>query len=414
MPFLSTKGSARPGSISTVIASFLHFDTCFTIWVLLGSLSVFIAPELKLNAAQQGLMVALPTLSGSLIRLPAGLLSDRYSGKWIGIGLLTFLFLPLLLGWLLPVSFPEVLCIGLMLGVAGSSFAVALPLASRWYPPTQQGLVMGIAAAGNIGTVIANATAPSLARAYGWHAVLGLAMIPLVLVLLAFVLLAKESPTRPEAAPIASYVRALGTADMWWFCLLYSVTFGGFVGLGTFLPQFYHNQFGLPGVEAGYWAAGAAFTGSTLRPLGGYIADRLGGVRVLSILLLLIAGTYALASLLLPIGFTGALFIVGIAFMGMGNGAVFQLVPQRFQRTIGIATGLVGALGGIGGFVLPFLLGSIKQTSGSYAAGWIILSIFAFVVLAVLRLLAALRASWRSSWAAEAEGTEIYPQASRA
>ncbi|WP_052569153.1 hypothetical protein [Ktedonobacter racemifer] len=153
--------------------------------------------------------------------------------------------------------------------------------------------------------------------------------------------------------------------------------------------------------------------GSTLRPLGGYIADRLGGVRVLSILLLLIAGTYALASLLLPIGFTGALFIVGIAFLGMGNGAVFQLVPQRFQRTIGVATGLVGALGGIGGFVLPFLLGSIKQTSGSYAAGWITLAIFAFVVLAVLRLLAALRASWRSSWATEAESTEIiYTQAS--
>ena len=179
MPFVPSKGTERPGSASTVFASFLHFDVCFTIWVILGSLSVYISHDLHLNPAQQGLMVAIPTLSGSLFRFPIGLLSDRFSTKWAGIGMLLFLFIPLLLGWLLPVNFSALLGIGLMLGVAGASFAVALPLASRWYPPAQQGFVMGIAAAGNIGTVIANLFAPRLASISGWHAVLGMTMIPL-------------------------------------------------------------------------------------------------------------------------------------------------------------------------------------------------------------------------------------------
>ena len=212
MPLIPSKGTERSGSILTVIASFLYFDTCFTIWVILGSLSVYISPSLHLNPAQQGLMVAIPTLSGSLLRFPIGLLSDRFSTKRVGIGMLLFLFIPLLLGWLLPVNFSALLGVGLMLGVAGASFAVALPLASRWYPPSQQGLVMGIAAAGNIGTVIANLFAPRLASIYGWHAVLGITMIPLAVILLAFVLMAKDSPMKPTSIPVSRYVAALGKA----------------------------------------------------------------------------------------------------------------------------------------------------------------------------------------------------------
>ena len=143
-------------------------------------------------------MVAIPTLSGSLLRFPVGLLSDRFSTKWVGVGMFLFLFIPLLLGWLIPVNFSALLGVGLMLGVAGSIFAVALTLASRWYPPSQQGLVMGIAATGNIGTVIADLFAPRLASIYGWHAVFGFTMIPLAVILLAFVLMAKDSPMKPK------------------------------------------------------------------------------------------------------------------------------------------------------------------------------------------------------------------------
>jgi NNP family nitrate/nitrite transporter-like MFS transporter len=401
MSSVPSKGTS--GSLATVFASFLHFDVCFMIWVMLGSLSVAIKNDLGLNAAQQGLLVAIPVLSGSLMRLPIGLLSDRYSGKWVGVGMLTFLFIPLLAGWLLPVQLPALICVGLLLGVAGSSFAVALPLASRWYPPSRQGLVMGVSAAGNLGTVIANAAAPSLAKSFGWHAVLGMAMIPLAVVLLAFLLLAKDSPNRPQNVPVKQYLSAFRKGDLWWFSLLYSVTFGGFVGLGSFLPQFYNNQFQLSAVEAGYWAAGASAAGSLLRPLGGYLADKFGGVRMLTVLFVGIFGLYLTASFLLPLSFTGPVFILGMACLGMGNGSVFQLVPQRFRNEIGVATGLVGAIGGLGGFALPFLLGSIKQGSGSYASGWFIMALFALVALIVLRILAAMRSGWRTSWAKTSE-----------
>jgi len=219
---------------------------CFTVWVILGSLAVYISKDLGLNAAQKGLMVAIPVLGGSLARLPIGLLGDRFGCKRVGTIVLAFLFIPLALGWLLAdINLPTLLFVGLMLGTAGASFAVALPLASRWYPPEQQGLVMGIAAAGNIGTVIANVFGPVLAKTYGWHGVLGLSMIALALVLVVFVIIAKESPTRPQGIPMMVYLRALKRADVWFFCFLYSVTFGGFVGLGSYLPTFFHDQYGL-------------------------------------------------------------------------------------------------------------------------------------------------------------------------
>jgi NNP family nitrate/nitrite transporter-like MFS transporter len=326
--------------------------------------------------------------------------------------MLLFLFIPLLLGWLVPVNFEALLGIGLMLGVAGASFAVALPLASRWYPPSQQGIVMGIAAAGNIGTVIANLFAPRLANLYGWHAVLGIAMIPLAVILLAFLLMAKDSPMKPKSVPASRYITALGKANLWWFCLLYSVTFGGFVGLSTFLPQFFHNQYQLNAIEAGNLAATAAFMGSTLRPLGGYVADKLGGVRTLTVVFVAVFVLYAFASLLLPIGFAAMLLIIGVGFLGIGNGAVFQLVPQCFRTEIGVATGLVGAFGGIGGFLLPILMGNVKQSFHSYAPGWIILAGLALIALVVLRILVVLHNDWRSSWSVmgEAEPAVGMPQ----
>ncbi|WP_376795983.1 nitrate/nitrite transporter [Thermogemmatispora sp.] len=261
--------------LTTLIAAFLHFDTCFALWVLLGALGIFIAQSLKLSPAEQGFLVAVPTLGGSLARFPMGILGDRFGYKRVGTFLLLFLFLPLLAGWLLPLNFPALLAVGLLLGCAGSSFAVALPLASRCYPAERQGLVMGITAAGNMGTVIANLAAPALARSYGWQTVMGLAMIPLALILLAFVLLSREAEKGPagvvslsESEPESSG-SVLASADLWWFCFFYSITFGGFVGLSTFLPLFLHNQYGLSAVNAGLLTALASLAGSLARPLGG-------------------------------------------------------------------------------------------------------------------------------------------------
>lgn len=394
---MHTQEVKRSGSPATVVASFLHFDLCFALWVLLGALGIAITKDLNLNFAQKGLMVAIPTLSGSLFRIVIGLLSDRFSGKGVGTGLLIFLALPLFMAWLLPINFPLILVIGVMLGTAGASFAVALPLASRWYPPSQQGLVLGIAAAGNIGSVIANYFAPRLAAISGWHMVVGFSLIPLALVLLAFLLLAKDNPNRAPATSLKRYVSVVKSGDLWWFCLFYSVTFGGFVGLGTFLPIFFNAQYKMSAVDAGTLTALAAFVGSTVRPLGGFLADRFGGTRLLTLLFALIGLFYVFVALLLSMNIMAWLIVIGVGCLGMGNGAVFQLVPRRFGNEIGIATGVTGALGGLGGFFLPTLLGSVKQFTGSFSAGLLILASLSLVALVALRLLVLLNKSWRSS-----------------
>jgi len=388
------------GHWPTLVAAFLHFDLSFMLWVLLGALGIYIAESIKLNAAQKGLMVAIPILSGSLLRMPLGLLSDRFGSKRVGVGMLIFLFLPLLIGWQAVANLPSLLAVGIMLGTAGASFSVALPIASRWYPPERQGLVMGIAAAGNSGTVIANLLAPRLANILGWRNVLGLAMIPLAIVLIAFSLMAKDNPDYRTGQPISRNLGVLKLADLWWFCCFYIITFGGYVGLSSFLPIFLRDQYQLSPITAGYLTALAAFVGSGMRPFGGYLADKLGGVRVLSVLLLAICGAYTLEAWLPRVGLMIVCLVSGMACLGMGNGAVFQLVPQRFQSQIGIVSGVVGALGGLGGFMLPTLLGNIKQATGSFSAGFITLAGLAFVATVLLRALTFTRQHWRLSWRA--------------
>lgn len=390
--------ATRAGHTPTLIASFLHFDLSFMLWVLLGALGIAISESIGLSPSEKGLMVAVPILTGSLLRIPLGILGDRLGGKPVGIGMLAFLFLPLTIGWLSGDSLPNLIAVGLMLGSAGASFAVALPLASKWYPPQRQGLAMGVAAAGNSGTVIANLAAPRLAEAVGWHNVLGLSMLPLALVMVAFILLAKDSPRSAVNPPLMNHLRAMGTGDMWWFCLLYSVTFGGYVGLSSYMPLLLRDQYALDPVAAGGITALAAFVGSGIRPIGGYLADKVGGVRLLSVVLVGIAATYALVSTLPALMVTATLLVVGMGFFGMGNGSVFQLVPQRFRAEIGIATGMVGAIGGLGGFFLPILLGNIKESSGSFSAGFLILAVLAISSLAALRLLVLFESGWRVAW----------------
>ena len=386
------------GHKPTVFAAFLHFDLSFMIWVLLGALGVSISESLGLGAAQKGLMVAIPILSGSLMRIPLGLLSDRFGGRRVGIAMLLALFVPLVVGWQAGTSLGVLFAVGLMLGVAGASFAVVLPLASRWYPPERQGLVMGIAAAGNSGTVVANLVAPRIAAIVGWHNVLALTMIPLAIVLAAFSFLAKDSPSRVARQSLAGYLTVLRERELWWFCLFYSVTFGGYVGLSSFMPLLLRDQYHLPAVTAGYLTALAALAGSALRPVGGWVADKLGGVRLLSVLLGGIAAMYVAASTLPAIASMFAVLVTAMVCLGLGNGAVFQLVPQCFRRQIGIATGVVGAVGGLGGFVLPTMLGQFKQHTDSYSAGFVVLGAVALVALTLLRVLMARSEGWQTSW----------------
>lgn len=394
-----SSGFWQAGHRPTLFAAFLYFDLAFMVWVILGPLGVQIAHDLELSAAQKGLMVATPVLSGALLRLVMGMLVDHLKPKLAGAIGQVIVIMTLLLAWGLGVhSFEQVLVLGVFLGVAGASFAVALPLASRWYPPEHQGTALGIAGAGNSGTVLAALFAPLLASYYGWQNVLGLAMIPLVLVFFVYLMMAKDSPSCPPSKSLGEYFKILQDKDAWWFMFFYSVTFGGFVGLAASLTIYFNDQYGLSPVTAGYFTAACVFAGSLFRPLGGMLADRIGGIRSLSVMYVLAAVFLAIVSTGLPQAWMAlAVFIAAMLALGMGNGAVFQLVPQRFHREIGVMTGLVGMAGGIGGFYLASSLGYAKQLTGQYQIGFLI---FAGLAMLALLGLSGVKTRWRTTWGA--------------
>lgn len=391
----------KAGHKPTLFAAFLYFDLSFMVWYLLGPMAVQIATDLQLTTQQRGLMVATPILAGALLRFVMGIVADQLSPKTAGIIGQVIVILALFTAWNLGIhTYEQALLLGVFLGVAGASFAVALPLASQWYPAEHQGKAMGIAGAGNSGTVLAALIAPVLAAAFGWSNVFGFAVIPLVLTLIAFSLMARNAPERAKPKSMSDYLKALGDRDSWWFMFFYSVTFGGFIGLASALPGYFNDQYGLSPVTAGYYTAACVFGGSLMRPLGGALADRFGGIRTL-------AGMYAVAAICIAaVGFNLpsswaalALFVAAMLGLGAGNGAVFQLVPQRFRKEIGVMTGLIGMAGGIGGFLLAAGLGSIKQHTGDYQMG---LWLFAFLgVLAWFGLLNVKR-RWRTTWGSAA------------
>ena len=387
----------KAGHMPTLFSAFLYFDLSFMVWVLLGPLGVAIAKSFHLDPAQKGLMVAVPVLSGALLRLAAGVAVDHIGPKKTGLIAQLVVLAGLLTAWRLGVhSYHQVLALGLVLGVAGASFAIALPLASRWYPPEHQGLALGIAGAGNSGTALAALFAPALAQHFGWQTVIGLAAAPLSVALVVYAIFAKDAPNRPPAKSLGEYLAVLRTGDAWWLMALYGVTFGGFVGLSSSLTIYFNSEYGLSPVTAGFFTAACVFAGSFIRPVGGAIADRYGGVRALTVVYVLAALGLATASFQLstPWMALGVLMFIMMA-LGAGNGAVFQLAPQRFGKEIGVVTGLVGMTGGVGGFYLASSLGWAKQVTGSYQAG-----LLSFAVLSLLALvgLTGVKSRWRRTW----------------
>ncbi|HEX7822681.1 MAG TPA: nitrate/nitrite transporter [Sphingobium sp.] len=400
----------QSGHRPTLIMAFLYFDIAFMVWNMLGPLAPIISKDLGLTPAEKGFMVAVPTLAGAVLRLVNGFLVDRIGQKVTGAIGQVIVMAGLLWAWHFGVgSLNGLIAVGVILGFAGASFAVALPLASRWYPPEHQGKAMGIAGMGNSGTVLAALFAPLLAKAFGWNNVLGLAVIPLAIVFVAYMIFVKDSPDQLAPRSMGAYVKAylamLGEGDTWWFILFYGVTFGGFVGLAGSLPIFYTTELGMTPIHAGYATAACVFAGSMVRPLGGALADRIGGIKTLSLV-------YLVAALLL-VGISAAphdfailfpLFFCVMGALGVGNGAVFQLVPQRFRNEIGVMTGLVGFGGGVGGFYLASSLGLAKQWTGSPSAGFLI---FAALALVALGGLTSVKKRWRTTWGAAIQGVRI-------
>jgi NNP family nitrate/nitrite transporter-like MFS transporter len=413
----------QAGHWPTLLCAFLYFDVSFMVWVMLGPLAVYVSKAIELPAEQMFAVVAIPILAGSAWRIPMGMLADHIGPKRTGqLGQLAVMA-GLAYAWLVGLhSRLDVELLGIVLGMAGASFAVALPQASRWYPPKYQGVVMGIAGAGNSGVVLASLLVPSLAEAFGLQQVFGVMLIPLAIVFVLYSLMVKDAPDPRRPVTFANYALVLKDRDTWWFMFFYSITFGGFVGLSGTLPLYFTTWYSASGVTAGLMVAFVVFGGSAFRPIGGWLADRIGGLKSLQILFSLVAAAYLTMAFLpagpapAPEGIAAAkvggwtitalpgiawvaviVFFAGAIALGMGNGAVFQLVPLRFRHEIGVVTGLVGAAGGIGGFFLAKTLGWSKLLTGGFTSGFLV---FAGLALLGLIGLALVKTRWRTTWGA--------------
>jgi NNP family nitrate/nitrite transporter-like MFS transporter len=361
------------GHLPTLVAALLYFDVSFMVWVLLGPLAPFLRQQFALTATQQGLLVAIPLLGGSCFRPVLGLLGDRIGGRRAGLIGLSLTIVALFLAWRVARTIAAFYVVGFLLGIAGASFAVALPLASRWYPPQYQGLAMGIAGAGNSGTVFATLGAPRLAQAFGWRATFGFVLLPVTLVLAAFALMAKDSPAARTVPAWSDYASVLRDGDTYWFAFVYSLTFGGFVGFAAFLTTFFNEQYHVSRVAAGDFTTLVVIAGSLLRPVGGWLSDRFGGYRLLLVLLGTASLLVALVAQQPALPVVVAVLFAAMGALGMANGAVFQLVPQRFGERMGLVTGLVGA----GSYRPGLLLCAIVFAAGTAAlleagARWIV------------------------------------------
>jgi NNP family nitrate/nitrite transporter-like MFS transporter len=292
-------------------------------------------------------------------------------------------------------DYGDVIAMGVLLGMAGASFGVALSLGSGWFPREYKGLAMGIAGAGNSGTVLATLFGPPLATAYGWQSVYGFAGVAMLLPWLVMVFAAKEPPDADPGHSIVDHIRCLWEKDGWVFNLVYIVTFGGFIGLSNFLPTFFYNQFSVTKVEAGQLTTLAALVGSGMRILGGYFSDRIGGVLVLSIVLLVAIAALLAVGTTPGVAVTTLLMMLCFAALGAGNGAVFQLVPLRWPANTAVVGSMIGEVGALGGAIVPNAMGLSQQWTGGFAAGFAFFAVLALVVFGVLR---AVQRNWVGRW----------------
>ncbi|MFO1339025.1 MAG: MFS transporter [Burkholderiaceae bacterium] len=387
----------RAGHGPTLFAAFLYFAFSCCIWVLNGAMAPFISEAYGLTPAQKGLMLSVPIIAGALMRFPLGVLSQYIGRKNATLVEMGLIAVAMLYGYTAVDSFDGLLKMGVLLGIAGASFGVALSLGSGWFPPQHKGLAMGLVGAGNVGTAVSVLVAPPLAQWLGWQSVYGVAAGAILLPMAVMVLFAKEPPDVDNHASLRAHVACLFEKDGWVFSLIYGVTFGGFIGLTTFLPTYYHDQFGVSKVQAGQLTMLAAFMGAAVRVAGGWISDRWGGVNTLTLVLVVVAAALAAVGLAGgSLAATTLLLIACFAALGAGNGALFQLVPLRWPASTAVAGSMIGEIGALGGGLVPNAMGLSKQYLGTYAWGFALFAALAVVMLGVMR---AMQIRWTRTWA---------------
>ncbi len=363
---LTTHGARRNLAFATIA-----FALCFSVWGLIAPLAKRFEDDFGLSSTETAVLIAIPVVLGSVLRIPVGALTDRFGGRRMFALLLAISSPPaILLGY--ASSYWTLILAGLAIGIAGASFAVGVPFVAGWFSRERQGFALGVYGMGNIGTAVAAFSAPGIVNAWG-RPVLGWAT---AIVLLggaaAFILVARDAPRK---APPAHYREVLRAGlRLYRLAFFYFVTFGGFVAMAIFLPKLLTDWFDYSLVDAGLRAAGFTIAATVARPVGGFLADRFGAY---PILVLAFAGIAVDAAVLAAISSAPRIVPVTVAcltlacFFGAGNGAVFKLVPHEFPHEAGAAAGLVGAAGGLGGFFPPLFMGLVKDATGTYTLGFV-------------------------------------------
>lgn len=393
----SFKTFLQSGHGPTLFASFLYFAFSCCIWVLNGAMAPFITEEFNLTPAEKGLMLSIPIFAGALMRFPLGLLAQYIGRKKATLVEMALIAVAMLYGYFAVKSFNDLLAMGVLLGIAGASFGVALSLGSGWFPPRHKGLAMGLVGAGNVGTAVSVLIAPPLAQAFGWQTVYGLAALAICLPMIVMIVFAKEPPDVDSHASFREHIACLFEKDGWAFSLIYGITFGGFIGLTTFLPTYFYDQFHVSKVEAGQLTMLAAFMGAALRIFGGWMSDRWGGINMLTgVLLIVVVTLVACGGVSESLAATTLLFMVCFAALGAGNGALFQLVPLRWPASTAVAGSMIGEIGALAGGLVPNAMGLSKQYFGSYFYGFVL---FAGLAVAVLLMMRVMQLRWTRTWA---------------
>jgi len=377
------KKDLRPGASRALFLSTTAFAVSFAVWGLVAALAPTFAQTYGLSAKSKSLMIAIPVLLGSIGRLPAGMLADRFGGRKVFTVLLLVAAIPAI-GIGLSNSYAQLLWLGGFIGVAGTSFAIGVSYTSRWFTKDQQGTALGIFGMGNIGQSVAVFGAPVLALwLSSWRPVFYIFAAVSLIWGVVFYLFARDAVSLIKPRTLSENLGVLRHSPLAWvLSLFYFLTFGGFVAFSIYLPTLLKDLFKLTPADAGARTAGFVLLATFMRPLGGMLADRWGGARVLVGVFIAIAVLGALMGCpFMPTFTVGALGAA--AALGLGNGAIFKLVPEHFPKETGTVTGLVGAFGGLGGFFPPLVLGVIRDATGGYAIGFILLAVSAIVCLAV-------------------------------
>ena len=369
--------------ISVLTLSTLAFTVCFAVWVMFSIIGIPIKANLGLNETEFGLLAATPILTGSLFRLPLGMLTDRVGGRIVFFVLMVSTVIPI---WLISLAtqYWHFLVLGLFVGVAGSSFSVGIAYVARWFPRKRQGFAMGIFGAGNAGAAVTKFVAPALVVAYGWQAVPQVYAVAMLAMAILFWIFTYTDTTHHVSSHITvkQQLSALKDPNVWKLCQYYSIVFGGYVALSLWMTKYYITEYGFTMQTAALLAAIFVLPSGIIRAMGGWMSDKIGAHRLtwwvmwvswICLFLLSYPQTEMVVQTIrgpvsLHIGlnvwmFTALLFILGISW-GIGKASVFKYISDEYPENIGVISGIVGLMGGLGGFFLPILFGMIVDITG--------------------------------------------------